>query len=557
VKPLKYIFAFAALFTACYAEAQQVRFDNLKEQFGKDKIFGINGGVSANALFYDGNSPAREPFTWVLNGNLTFNIASMFDMPFSFNFNNLGGNYTYPTMPNRFSFHPGYKWFTGHIGDISMSFSPYTLNGHQFTGGGIEVMPDRFPLKVAVMYGRLLKATEYNPEERLSMPAYNRMGYGVKALYDKDKFSFGMSFFSAGDDANSLRVIPDSIDLLPQNNIAMSWEAGLKLIKNLTLTAEYGISLLTRDIRVAAQNPVTYHALRSNLTYRIAKSSFGFGYERIDPNYTSLGAYYFTNDLENFTLNYARPFFNDKLTFALSAGLQHDNLDNNKVEETQRFVGSLTVNYNHSKHLNLAFSYSNFQSYTNIKSQFDYINDITGYGNMDTLNFTQLSQNANLNVNWNFGSEKVRKHIISLNLNYQEAADRHDNTVSTGGMSRFYNLSGNYGLFFIPVNLQLNASANVSYNTIAQNNSLTYGPSLGMTGKFFKKTLTSGVSVSYNISANDDNLQNSFFNIRWNTAYLILKKHNISFALINQHRNIKNRPSSNDFTATVNYTYNF
>jgi hypothetical protein len=545
------------MITAYYADAQQVRFDNLKKQFNKENIFRINGGVSANAVFYNGNVRMREPFTRVLNGNININTASMFNLPFSFNVNNLGGNYTYPTMPNRFSFHPSYKWLDGHIGDISMSFSPYTLNGHQFTGAGAEVKPDKIPLTVAVMYGRLLRATEYNPEERLSMPAYNRMGYGAKAFFDNDKFSAGMSFFSAGDDAGSLQIVPDSIDLMPQNNVAMSWEAGLKLMKNLTFTAEYGISLLTRDIRaVTEQNQTTYHALRSNLTYQIAKNSFGIGYERIDPGYRSLGAYYFTNDLENFTFSYARPFFADKLTFAVSAGLQHDNLDNSKVEKTQCFVGSLNMDYNHSKHLNVSFSYSNFQSYTNIKSQFDYINDMTGYENMDTLNFTQLSQNANLNINWNFGNGKIRKHTLGFNINYQEAADKRDNTAYSGGRSSFYSLSSNYGLLFIPSNLQLHASANIFYSAIAQDNSLTCGPSLGLSGKFLNKTLTYGASASYNISADDD-MQNRFFNIRLNVAYLIVKKHNIGVALINQRRNAKERPSSNDFTTTVNYMYNF
>jgi hypothetical protein len=556
MKMLRYILAFVVLPSVYCAVAQEIRFENLKEQFSKDKAVKIGGGVSAHTLFYNGNNAMREPFIWALNGNVNINIASVLNLPFSFNINNLGGNYTYPTMPNRLSLHPSYKWITGHLGDVSMSLSRYTLNGHQFTGGGLELCPDKVPLRVYVMYGRLLKATEYNPEERLSMPAYRRMGYGAKVLYDKDKFSLGMSFFNAEDDAGSLPVVPDSLDLLPQSNIAMSWEVGLKLIKNLTFTTEYAISMLTRDVRVASQNTLTYHAIRSNLAYRIVKSSIGLGYERIDPNYRSLGAYYFTNDLENFTLNFARPFFNDKLTFALSAGLQHDNLDNNKVEQTQRFVGSLNLNYSPGKHLNVSASYSNFQSYTNIKSQFDYINDITGYENMDTLNFTQLSQNANLNVNWNFGKGNTQKHILGFNLNYQEVADRHDNDVYAYGISRVYNLSSNYGLLFVPVNLQFNAAANVTYHTITQNGSLTYGPSLGVSGKFLKKTLNSGISASYNISA-DAGQQNSFFNLRWNAAYTILKKHNIGLTLINQHRNLKNRPLSNDFTSTLNYMYSF
>jgi hypothetical protein len=42
-------------------------------------------------------------------------------------------------------------------------------------------------------------------------------------------------------------------------------------------------------------------------------------------------------------------------------------------------------------------SYSNFSSYTYIRSEFDEINQTNPYENLDTLNFTQLTQSAGLN----------------------------------------------------------------------------------------------------------------------------------------------------------------
>jgi hypothetical protein len=558
------------VFIASGGNAQQIRFDNLKEQYNKDNLFKINGGVSANTVFYSGDNSMRDPFTWVLSGNVNISVFNQFNLPFTFNFNNLGGSYTYPAMPNRLSLHPVYKWVATHIGDVSMTFSPYTLNGHQFTGAGVDLTPEHLPLKVSVMYGRLLKATEYNPEERLSVPAYKRMGYGAKVLYDKDKYSLGMSFFSAGDYENSLKIVPDSFAIFPQNNVAMSWEAGLRLIKNLTLTVEYGISLLTRDIRINNtassffnrlfnQNSTssTYHALHTELSYQLMKNTITFGYERIDPEYQSLGAYYFTNDLENFTVSYARPFFKDKLTFTVNAGLQRDNLDNNKSEEIQRIVGSVNLNYNHSEQLSASLAYSNFQSYTNIKSQFDYINEITDYDNLDTLNFTQLSQNATLNVNWNIAKNELQKHNLSFNLNYQEAADKQNGAVRTGGASQFYNFATNYGLLFIPQSIQINTSANVTYNTVGYNNMLTYGPSIGAATKLFNNNLTTGITASYNASSNNGDWQSSIFNLRLNVACTILKKHNLNAVIVSQSRNMKEHPTSGDFTLTCGYLYNF
>jgi hypothetical protein len=561
---------FLSIFTIFGSNAQQIKFDNLKEQYSKDNLLKINGGVSANTVFYSGDNHMRDPFTWILSGNVNINIFNQFNLPFNFNFNNMGGTYTYPTMPNRLSLHPVYKWAAAHVGDVAMTFSPYTLSGHQFTGAGVDLTPDNLPLKVSIMYGRLLKATEYNPDERLNMPAYKRMGYGAKVSYNKEKYSIGMSFFRAGDYANSLKTVIDSLSIFPQNNVAMSWDAGLNLIKNLTLTVEYGISLLTRDVRIndtessffdrlfnQNSTSVTYHAVHAELSYQLMKNTITVGYERIDPEYQSLGAYYFTNDLENYTLSYSRPFFKDKLMFTVNAGLQHDNLDNNKSEEIQRFVGSANLNYNHSEQLNIALAYSNFQSYTNIKSQFDYINEITNYDNLDTLNFTQLSQNATLNISWNIGKNETQKHTVNFNVNYQEAADKQNGAIRTGGASQFYNFATNYGLLFIPQNLQINASANVTYNTVGYDDLLTYGPSIGAAIKLFDNNLTSGITASYNTSTNNGARQNSIFNLRLNAAYTILKKHNLSVVMVNQSRNMKDRPKSGDITLTCGYVYNF
>lgn len=558
--------------------AQQVRLDNLKEQYSKDNLLKMHGGVSANTVFYNGDNAGHPPFTWVLSGNVNISVFNQLNFPFGFNFNNLGGNYSYPTMPNRLSLHPVYKWATAHIGDVAMAFSPYTLNGHQFTGGGVELAPDRLPLKVSAMYGRLLRATDYNPAERLNMPAYRRTGYGVKAEYTGAKYSAGMSLFSARDWEKSLPNLPDSIGLSPQGNLAASLNLGLKLIKNLTLSAEYGVSLLTRDLRtgnggasffdqLTSRNPSseTFHAIRADISYQLKKNSFGFGYERIDPGYRSLGAYYFTNDLENFTLNFARPFLRDKLTLATNVGIQHDNLDSNKSENNLRFVGALNLNWIPVEQLNLSFAYSNFQTYTNIRSQFDYINEITDYDNLDTLNFTQLSQSIAINAGWNFGSSEQRKHSLGLNLNWQEAADSQNGTVRTGGASQLYNMAGNYGLILVPQNLQINTSANLTYNTVGYSNTLTYGPNLGITARLFNKSLTAGASASYNRSRDrSKSLQTdnsagdgSVVNLRGNLAYQLLKKHNFSLVLINQNRQTTNRPKSKNITVTLSYTYGF
>ncbi|WP_339707575.1 hypothetical protein [uncultured Kriegella sp.] len=154
--------------------SQSINFD----QLDKEKWMRYNGGVSANAVYYDGTAN-RQNLTYYLSGNLNFNIAGLYNIPLSFTYSNQVFDFPNPFKFNRLSLHPSYKWATAHIGDVSMTFSPYTLAGHQFTGGGFDLNPEG-KFQVSAMYGRFLKATEYNFEEPRAITVYKRMGYASK-----------------------------------------------------------------------------------------------------------------------------------------------------------------------------------------------------------------------------------------------------------------------------------------------------------------------------------------------------------------------------------------
>lgn len=485
-----------------------MRIDNLKEQFSKKNLFRIDGGIAANSVFYTGKHSGRQPFMWVLSGNINIHLLNQFNIPFSYNLNNLGSGYSYPTLPNRLSLHPTYKWVTAHVGDVSMNFSPYTLSGHQFTGGGLEVKPENFPLKTQVMFGRLLRETEYDSLGGIGNVAYRRMGYGIKLDYEKERYSVGVSVLHAHDDPRSLRRSLDSLQIYPQSNLAVGIEAVLKLLENLTLSMEYGVSSLTRDVRLASAkkdlgtwllirnaSTIDYHAIKVSANYLVKRNSIGLGYERVDPDYRSLGGYYFTNDLENFTLSYARPFWQDKINFSMNVGMQHDNLNRMKREQTSRWVMAGNLNIVPGEKLNISISYSGFQSYTNIRSQFDYINATNKYENQDTLDFTQLSQNVNVNIGYSWALEKVRNHNLNFNLSFQEAADKRGGMIHPGSVSRFYNGSVAYALLFIPSSIHLTASGNLTYNQVAGQQMLTWGPNLGASVKVLKKKNDSRIVI--------------------------------------------------------------
>ncbi len=541
------------------------------EKIGKEKWLRYNGGISANAVYYDGTAN-RQDLTYYLTGSLNFNIAGVYSIPLSFSYSNQNFDFPNPFKFNRLSLHPSYKWITAHIGDVSMTFSPYTLSGHQFTGGGFDLAPEK-KWKLSAMYGRFLKATEYDENASKGLVAYKRMGYGLKASYDFEFMKFGAIFFKASDEVASIEnQFPIELGISPKDNAVISFESEFRLLDKASIRMEYAISGITEDTRLATprenngllsfllkENNSTqyYNALNVSFSYPAGNGSLGAGYERIDPDYKTLGAYYFNNDLENITINASQTLFNNKLSLSLKAGLQQDNLNKEKSSEQQQIVSSINANYTASDRLGLTGSFSNFQSYTNIRDQFDYINQVGDYDNVDTQNYRQISTNVNLGINYILKKSETKQSNANLNMVYQTSKNEQEGEETyEDGKNSFYNATAAYTMGYPKKNLNISLAANTSLNTTAQDNSITLGPTLSISKKFFDKKLRTNFSSSYNTSFSNAEQQNSVYNFRLGNNYVWLKKHNFSLNCLLLFRNsIVN--SNTDFTLTFGYGYAF
>ena len=72
-------------------------------------------------------------------------------------------------------------------------------------------------------------------------------------------------------------------------------------------------------------------AVKATVNYTIQKTKIGLVYERVDPNYKTLGALFFANDLENIGFTLSRPFLKQKLIFNSNIGFQRDDLAAQKI----------------------------------------------------------------------------------------------------------------------------------------------------------------------------------------------------------------------------------
>ncbi|KAF2329152.1 hypothetical protein [Flavobacterium nitrogenifigens] len=540
------------------------------EELGKAKLVNVSGGASANGVFYSGNA-AREPFTYFLNGNINVNVAGLYNIPFSFSYTNQKFGYNKPTLMNRLSIHPSYKWITGHIGDVSMTFSPYTLAGHQFTGLGVDLTPQG-KFKISAMYGRLVRSSEYDAINTELVPTYKRMGYGFKTQYALEKINLGLTFFKARDEINSLDIpIPFELGVSPKENAAISFETSFKLFKKLQILTEFANSAITEDTRAEGNtkaknvaslfvnsNPTTtsYKAMKGQLVYPAGKGTLGLGYERVDPNYRTLGGYYFNNDLENITVNASQTLYKDKLSLNLNLGLQKDNLDKQKQSQMKRLVSSISADFRANQKLNFNINYSNFQSYTNSRNQFDYINQTNQYEYLDTLNFRQVNQNAALTVNYLLKNDKKQKQAFNATFSMQDAVNQQEGKTIAGGSSTYYNTGLSYIIGYPQRDLNLTASFNSTIGKLDTSDNLILGPTIGATKLFYDKKLNTSFSTSYNTSFNNGDKVNDIFNIRLNGSYIYMQKHNFGvncITLFSSSQTVRN----NDLTATLSYTYSF
>lgn len=554
------------------------------DAIGKEEPLSVSGSFSSNMIFYNssGQSVGRDPFTSYLNGSLNFDIYGV-SMPLTFSWSSQStGSFQQPF--NQVAIHPSYKWVTAHIGFTSMSFSSHSLSGHTFRGVGLDLTPPgRF--KVSAMGGELLRATPAStlingPE---IVPAYRRWGGGFKVGYSLDKHAVDLIVFKAKDKAGSIPEPPASFGLKPKDNLVVGLNVSSRIAEKLAVRVEATLSALTNDTRLSrdstthlavpnlggllVRNSSTalYKAVKTGIDYTFSSYAIGVGYERIDPEYQSLGGYYFTNDLENITANFAARFFKDKAQLSVNVGKQRDNLNSKKSSSFSNWVGAASLNVTPSNSLNMSLSYSSFQAYTHIRSAFDEATKLTPYDNLDTLRFTQISQNMAANASYKLSATNSKVQMLTFSANAMLTSEKQGGKATSGNGGVYTGMVG-YMLSLVPIRTSVNAGLNVSYNNLSSSNSVMVGPSAGIARGFFEGKLATNLGVSYSLLRNGGVTSGSVLNSRLGAMYSIngakdkpsIFTHQLGLSMVysNRFKSSANTSAFSDITVTFAYTCN-
>jgi len=468
--------------------------------------FRINGSLTAKLQFYntDRDNPSRSPFMWYLQGNPVITLYGIV-LPFSIRLSEQQRDFRQPF--NQFGVSPYYKWAKLHLGYRSHNWSTYALAGHSITGAGLELTPGKFQVGFAT--GRLLKPVRYldNPENiKLQTPAYKRTGTALRLGYGSESNNLSLVILKARDDSTSLGTVPTEYRLTPDENLVVSFMTKQTIAKKYLFEVEVAQSLYTRDIRTAIsdstggvmtkifsslianhESTTSSNAIRASAGYQSDLFSLMMRYQRVEPDFRSMGAYYFATDLSNITIEPSLKLMEKKLTLAGSVGTQIDNLKNDKNLRTRRTITSARVNWVPLPQYNLSAFFSNYG-----------LAQESGLLSIDTLRQSEVAQATSqfgVTQSLNLTGEKLG-HNLMVNFNYQKLNDRNENTSQYSEFSTKI-LSANYFITYMP--LSINGSAAFLYTHFAQDTVVTvaYGPSVGLGKSFLKNKLNASVYLSF------------------------------------------------------------
>lgn len=542
MKKLSTAFAFFCC-GICWFEgiSQSVDFSSLK---GGDNKLKVNGGLNANVVYNATQSPNIPPISYFLGGNINFSYRN-FSLPVSINYSNRRFTYSQPFSFNFVTFRPSYKWVSAEIGTAFMSFSPYSLSGHQFQGVGLTLTPNKW--NVSLMYGRLLKATEGNTDAGIEAN-YRRMGMGVKAVYKSSFYTLGVSLFNAQDQANTLPNLSENQRPQPKENMVVGLEFSTILLKRIQLDAAYHSSSLNAD----KTQPTTetsprkslsglflgntaalqsYNSYRLGLNFNLSKLNaiVGMEYQKVDPDYVTLGGYYFVNDFENLTIRYSQSMWSGKINLSGNLGLQRDDIAKQKSSSQRRVVGMANLTANPSEKLNFGVSFSNFTSYSFVRTAFDEIRRLNPFEQLDTLNYRQINQTVSANATYTLSQSETKVNTLNADFSWMESASLQGDAVRLGQQSGFINTDVLYNYQQPKKSQGIGVGVNASLNTIGTQNSFSIGPLVNYQKSFLSNRLSTNSYFSY-IHSKDDtsDTQTGAFNLRGNVNYSWNKNNSVS-----------------------------
>jgi hypothetical protein len=507
---------------------------------GSQKPFQLRGSAQVRGIFYNasGIPDRRTPFSYLFSGNLTADFYGV-SLPMNFSISEEDRSFSQPF--NQFGISPHYKWITVHLGYRNINFSPYTLAGYTMLGAGVELTPGKF--RFGFMYGRLNRATTLDTTTQTLAPiSFTRKAFAVKLGYGTQNSFIDFSVLKGKDDPGSLPTIPktslDSLDVLPAANTVFGVSTRLAITRNIFVEGDIGTSLYTRDINsplvldsvtdpvikglksVGTVNGTTslYTAISGAIGYKTKLYAVKLQYQRIDPDFQSMGAYFFNSDLESYSVAPSLHLFRNKVRLNGSIGFQHDNLQHQKEATTHKIIATALLSADFTKQLGIDLNYSNFSNNQQPNTiRFS-----------DSLKIVQTTQNLSVSPRWMLLGTRV-SHTVILSLNMMQMND-YNNYFAQNAISRNMNYKQyylNYSFGYLPSSFSVFINISATQADAPGESDKNKGGTLGFNKTFLKSAFLVSASAGY-FAGQHGGTNDHTINGSANLTYKFLNRHSLN-----------------------------
>lgn len=525
----------------------------------------ITGAVGTQNTYYYSSSGSgyASPLSSSAYANLNISVYGI-SMPFSFYYSSDNLSFSHPQFS--FNISPTYKGWTLHLGRRSMQFSNYVYN-IPFNGIGLEYnKPGGGGLRFGAFYGVLRNAVNYEPDEvSTAKPTYRRTGWGLKLGYGSSRNFIDLYLFRAQDHRSSIDEIwYDKINA--QENIVIGMRGRWQIIKQMALSANVAASVFSNDVTAPMVDSehvekldgifdVRYSSLLRwagdvNLTTNLKFLSFALNYKMVQPDYTTLGVSYMSNNYHSFGAS-----ANTRIGTLVLGGnfsLQSDNLSDEQLYTTKGFVYGANASLPIGTKMNITANYNGY-----LQRQYDGTAVVN-----DTTRINRMMNSFTLTPTYNLSSTNLN-HSISLSANYSQNKDLNK---FNGGKSDVNTMAigANYALTVVPLETNFGFNYSFQQSDGYQTKYTTNVYSLSASKSLLEnRNLTLSASMSFVQNKMDDD-SNLSLGGSLSAGYTLADVHNFSLsANYNKYSSTNlvadeyKRDGGYDFSCSLSYAYSF
>lgn len=500
-----------------------------------------------------------SPLSNTVYANLNISLYGL-SMPFSLYYSNDNLDFNYPKLS--FHINPTYKNWRGHFGLSSMSMSNYVMN-MSFNGIGLEYNSDK--IRGGFFYGRLRNAINDDPTDPFARaPQYKRMGWGMKAGYGSGKNYVDVYFLRAYDQISSLDEGWRQF-VRPQENIVVGVKGCVTPVKWFSLTTNAAASVFNKDkeapkIATTTDFDKIFDTRYSSLA-RFAgdvNANFMFGglnasvsYRMVQPDYTSLGAYYMSNNYHSLSVSASTHLFK-KIALTGTFSGQADNLSNEQMFTTCGYIYAFSASTRIGQLFNISAGYNGYQ-----QMQRDGTCQV-----IDSIKVHRIMHSFNVMPSFAYDGTLLG-HSASLSFNYSRNEDL--NKFATGISDVTTKAVGvSYNMEVKPWEIDITASISHQESKGYQTKYRSDVASLGTSRSFLEqKNLNIGANLS--LCYNEVERQSKALSLAadFSASYNLKKVHVFSatagfskYGDVNV-RQTRSNLDCTDINVTFNYVYTF